>query len=58
MEHSMTLIADWITLAAEVRTAGIGICATANVPVTAKGFADEKVLTLMLLCSSTALVSS
>jgi hypothetical protein len=48
----MTLVADWTTLAADVRTAGIGICATANVPVEAKGFADKKVLALMLLARS------
>ncbi len=48
----MTLVADWTTLAADVRTAGIGICVKANVAVTAKGFADEKVLALMLLARS------
>jgi hypothetical protein len=49
MEHGMTLVGDWTTLAADVRTVWVSICATADVPVTAKGFADEKVLAMMLL---------
>jgi hypothetical protein len=45
----MTLVEDWTILAADVRTVAISIFATANVLVTPKGFADEKVLGLMLL---------
>jgi len=43
------LVTEWATLASDVRDAGLEIFGTANVPVTSKGFADEKVLALMLL---------
>jgi hypothetical protein len=46
---TMTLVEEWKALTADVRDAGLGIFATAEVPITARGFADEKVLALTLL---------
>lgn len=45
----MSLSDEWKNLAAMIRDAGLGIFATANIPRTEKGFADEKVLALALL---------
>jgi hypothetical protein len=45
----MTLVEEWEALAADTRNTALGIFETQNVPVTIKGFADEKVLALMLL---------
>jgi Family of unknown function (DUF5677) len=42
-------IPGWTTLADNLRKTGLDIFATANLPITAKGFADEKVLALALL---------
>jgi hypothetical protein len=39
----------WTALAQKLRRVGLEIFATTNVPVTEKGFADEKVLALTLL---------
>jgi hypothetical protein len=45
----MSLADEWKVLAGDVRDLGLGIFETANVPITMKGFADEKVLALTLL---------
>jgi hypothetical protein len=45
----MALVEEWKALAADVRDMALRIFETANVPVTMKGFADEKVLALTLL---------
>lgn len=45
----MALVEEWNALAADVRDVALRIFETADVPVTIKGFADEKVLALMLL---------
>jgi Family of unknown function (DUF5677) len=45
----LALVEEWRVLAADVRDMALRIFETANVPVTMKGFADEKVLALMLL---------
>jgi hypothetical protein len=45
----MTLLQEWESLAADVRDAGLGVHATAQVETTEKGFADPKVLALTLL---------
>lgn len=45
----MTLVEEWKSLARDIPSTGLRIFDTANAPVTLKGFADEKVLGLMLL---------
>jgi hypothetical protein len=45
----MSLIEAWTTLAADIRDTSLEIFATANVAITAEGFADEKFLALTLL---------
>jgi hypothetical protein len=45
----MSIVAEWKTLADDVRDAGLRIFETASVARTHKGFADEKILSLMLL---------
>lgn len=45
----MNLVQEWKALLVSVRDAGLGIFATAEVPKTEQGFADEKVLALTLL---------
>jgi hypothetical protein len=45
----MNIVAEWKTLADDVRDAGLRIFETASVPRTHKGFGDEKALSLMLL---------
>ncbi len=42
-------IPAWTALAEKLRKTGLDIFATANVPITAKGYADERVLALTLL---------
>lgn len=54
----MSLITEWKTLAVDVRTMGLGIFETADIPVTLKGFADAKVLGLMLLARTLSNVKS
>ena len=54
----MSLVTEWKTIAADIRTMGLGIVETAKVSVTAKGFADEKVLGLMLLARTLSNVKS
>ena len=45
----MALVEEWKALAADILNTALRIFETANVPVTVKGFADEKVLALTLL---------
>jgi hypothetical protein len=45
----MSEIAEWSALARDIQKTGYNIFATANVAVTDKGYADEKVLALTLL---------
>jgi hypothetical protein len=45
----MSLVSEWRALASDIREAGLRIFESAEVPVTEKGFADEKVLGLTLL---------
>jgi len=42
-------VASWLTLAEKLHAAGFEIFRTSEVPVTAKGYSDEKVLALTLL---------
>jgi hypothetical protein len=45
----MANVPAWTALAEKIYKTGLGIFATANVQITQKGFADEKVLALTLL---------
>jgi hypothetical protein len=55
---TMSLVEEWIALSADVRHVGLRIFETADVPVTMKGFADEKVLALTLLARTVSNVKS
>src|SRR5262245_11034100 len=46
---TMVLVKEWTVLATDIRDTALRIFDTANVPVTMKGFSDEKVLALTLL---------
>src|SRR5262245_857304 len=48
-EFVTNLVAEWRALVCDIRDAGLKIFADAELLVTAKGFADEKVLALTLL---------